>query len=170
MLQEIFNRRSIRRFSPQPLTKEQVETLVGAAMQAPSGKNVQPWEFLIVDDPDMRIKLSKTHPYAGAAKNAPTVILLLCNMAAYLSEDDRFWQQDMAAAAENILLAAQSMGLGSVWLGLAPLQERMEYVRQAFALPEGIMPFAMFPVGYPLKEKPPENRFDEKRIFYGTYG
>ena len=170
MIQDILNRRSIRRFSPEPLSQEQMEDLLRAAMQAPSAKNERPWEFLIVTNPDMRLQLSKTDPYAGAAKNAPAVIVLLCNKAAYLPQGDTFWLQDMSAAAENILLAAQNMGLGGVWLALAPLQERMDYVSKLFNLPKGVIPFSMIPVGRPLQEKAAEDRFDPRRIFFETYG
>ena len=170
MIESILNRRSTRRFSQEPISDEHLQALLNAAMQAPSEKNEQPWEFLVITDPDVRLQLSKADPYAGAAKNAPTVLVLLCNKPAYLPQDDTFWQQDMAAAAENILLAAQSLKLGAVWLALAPLQERIDYVSQALTLPEGVVPFAMIPVGHPLQEKTPENRYDSKRVFFGTYG
>lgn len=170
MIESILNRRSIRRFSPESVSEEHLRTLLSAAMQAPSAKNEQPWEFLVVNNLDTRLQLSKADPYAGAAKNAPTVIVLLCNKPTYLPQDDTFWQQDMAAAAENILLAAQSLKLGAVWLALAPLQERMDYVSQALKLPEGVVPFAMIPVGHPLQEKAPDTRYDPKRIFFETYG
>lgn len=169
MMQAILSRRSIRRFSNEPLPNEKLQELLHAAMQAPSAKNERPWEFLIIQDPDMRLRLSQTSPYSGAAKNAPTVIVLLCNKQAYLPKDDTFWQQDMSAAAENILLSAQCMGLGSVWLAVSPLPERMEYVSKTLDLPEGVIPFAILPVGYPEREKPAENRFDAARIFYDTY-
>ena len=170
MIEHILNRRSIRRFTEQPVDEAQLELLLRAAMQAPSAKNEQPWEFLVVREQDTLLQLSQADPYAGAMKNAALAIVLLCRMdACGDTEGVTFWQQDMAAAAENLLLAAQEMGLGAVWLALAPVKSRMDYVSRLFRLPENVVPFAMIPVGCPVQQKAPDNRYDPRRIHYEAY-
>lgn len=169
MLESLFNRRSMRRFTEQPVEDAQLELLLRAAMQAPSAKNERPWEFLVVRDPERRLQLSQVDPYAGAAKNATAVIVLLCRMdACSETEGVTFWQQDMAAAAENLLTAAQELGLGAVWLALAPVDSRMDYVRTLLHLPEELIPFAMIPVGYPIQWKCPADRYDKQRVHFET--
>ena len=170
MIEHILNRRSIRRFTEQPVDEAQLELLLRAAMQAPSAKNEQPWEFLVVREHETLLQLSQADPYAGAVKNATLAIVLLCRMdACGDTEGVTFWQQDMAAAAENLLLAAQEMGLGAVWLALAPVQSRMDYVSQLFRLPENVVPFCMIPVGTPAQQKTPDSRFDPARIHREAY-
>lgn len=165
----ILSRRSVRKFENRPVEGGKIEMLLWAAMQAPSAKNEQPWEFMVIQDREMLVRLSQTDPYAVSMKNAPVGLVLLCNRERYLPEDNTFWQHDMAAAAENILIAAQDMGLGATWLAVAPLAERMDYVRKALALPEGVDPFCMMPVGYPLRPSAPQNRYSSARIYHETY-
>lgn len=170
MIESILNRRSTRRFTEQPVEQAQLEQLLRAAMQAPSAKNEQPWEFLVVRERETLLRLSQADPYAGAVKNATLAIVLLCRMdACGDTEGVTFWQQDMAAAAENLLLAAQDMGLGAVWLALAPVKSRMDYVSQLFRLPENIVPFSMIPVGCPVQPKAADNRYDPGRVHYEAY-
>lgn len=169
MIDTILSRRSIRRFQERSVERDVLQMVLRAAMQAPSAKNERPWEFLIVQERKMLQTLSCTDPYAGSVKNAPLAIILLCNREKYLKEDDTFWQQDMAAAAENLLLAAHGYGLGAVWLAIAPLQERIDFVARALGLPIGVVPFAMIPVGYPLREKAVEERYDAGRVYHERY-
>lgn len=169
MLDNILNRRSTRRFTDQPVSDTHLELLLRAAMQAPSAKNEQPWEFLVIRKRETLLALSQADPYAGAVKNATTAIVLLCRMdACGETEGVTFWQQDMAAAAENILLAAQELGLGAVWLALAPVRSRMDYVQTLLHLPEKLVPFAMIPLGCPVQWKAPDNRYDSRRVHYET--
>lgn len=170
MMESILNRRSTRRFTEQPVEETQLEFLLRAAMQAPSAKNERPWEFLVVQNRETLLQLSQADPYAGAVKNATTAIVLLCRMdACGETEGVTFWQQDMSAAAENLLLAAQELGLGAVWLALAPVRSRMDYVQKLLHLPEGVVPFAMIPVGGPVQWKTPDNRYDSSRVHRETY-
>lgn len=169
MIDTILSRRSIRRFQDRPVEKNTLELILHAAMQAPSAKNERPWEFLIVQEQEMLQSLSHADPYATSVKNAPLAIILLCNKGKYLKEDDTFWQQDMAAAAENLLLAAHGQGLGATWLAIAPLQERIDFVVRTLNLPTEVVPFAMVPIGYPLQEKASENRYDPSRVYCDVY-
>ena len=158
----IFERASVRSFSDRPVEEEKIERLLRAAMAAPSAGNEQPWEFYVVTGREALERLSRCSPYAGCVKGAPAAVVL-CFDAARL----RFPEcalLDMSAAAENLLLAAQAQGLGAVWLGVAPYEERMEAVRRAIDLPKEYFAFAIVPVGYPLRAPKAADRFDAGRI------
>lgn len=156
-MQEIFNRRSVRSFSDRPIEAEKTETLLRAAMQAPSAANQQPWHFILVRERETRQKLAAATPYAGPAAAAPLVIVMLADADAVQWPD--YCPQDMAAAAQNLLLEAVHLDLGAVWLGVAPLAERMEAVRQICLAPPRMQPFAMIAIGYP---KDQDNTFIER--------
>lgn len=161
----ILKRRSIRQYLDQDVEKEKIETLLHAAMQAPSAGNQQPWEFIVVKNPDVIASLAKCSPYATAAKGAPCVIVPIMKN----KESLRFPEcapLDMSAAIENILLAATEIGLGAVWLGIAPVRERVEAVNEILHLADGVNAFALIPVGYPKENIEAKDRFDESRIHY----
>ncbi|MDF2928832.1 nitroreductase family protein [Anaerospora sp.] len=162
----IQNRRSIRSFEGRPVEKEKVEKLLRAGMQAPSAGNQQPWEFIVIEDKETLQKMSKAHIYAGPIKNAPLGIIVLSSEK-YLKYK-QYFQQDLAAATENILLAAVELGLGTVWMGVAPEEERMSFIKELFNLPQGIEAFAMLAIGYSTSNKF-EDRFDCARIHYEKY-
>lgn len=147
MLKAIEVRRSVRKFTDEMIDEKTVETLLRAAMQAPSAGNQQPWEFLVVKDQEKRKRLSKMSPYAGAIANAPVAIVMLANTERLKYPENM--QQDMGAATENLLLQAASMELGAVWLGVAPLEERMAHIVNVFDLPKNLVPYAVVPVGVP---------------------
>ena len=166
----IFTRRSVRKFDDRPVEPEKLEQLLRAAMQAPSAGNQQPWEFLIVQEEAGRAKLSKMSPYAGPIAAAPLAIVLLGN-------EDRMkfpenWQQDMSAAAENLLLQAAELELGAVWLGVYPVEERGSNIREQFLLPDNLTPFAVIAVGYPRDAEANHriDRYDESRVHYEKIG
>lgn len=168
MLETILRRRSVRRFADRPVDDATVLLLLRAAMQAPSAKNERPWEYLVVRDRETLSTLSAVSPYAKSMEHAPMGIVLLCNKRR-LADDDTFWQQDMAATTQTFLLAAAGLGLGATWLAIAPLGERIAAAGQALRLPEHVVPFAMLPLGYPLQERPPDDRFEVERIFNESY-
>jgi nitroreductase len=162
----IQTRRSIRKYENRSVEKEIIEKLLKAGMQAPSAANQQPWEFIVVEDKETLQKLSKAHVYATPIKNAPLGIIVLLNEK-YL-KFDKYWQQDLAAATENILLAAVELGLGAVWMGIAPEEDRMSYIRELFNLPAGVKAFSLLAVGYSADNKF-DDRFDASRIHYENY-
>ena len=100
MIETMLNRRSVRRFSDRPVEEEKLQLLLRAAMQAPSAKNAQPWEFLVVKDKEVLEALAKAQPYAMAIKNAPLGIVTLCNKARYTDNLDAFWQEDLSAVTQ----------------------------------------------------------------------
>ena len=162
-MNNIFTRVSIRKYQDRPVEKEKTMAMLRAAMQAPSASNQQPWEFYVVTNKEKLDALSKVHPYAGMTKNAPVAIV-----AAYRKECmwPDYAQIDLAIAMENLWLEADAQGLGGVWLGTAPLEERMKAVEEILDIPDTMRAFAVFPYGYPAQERKQQDRFDESRIHY----
>ena len=165
-LSAIMDRRSIRKFEDRPVEREKLEAVMRAAMQCPTGKNSQCWEFLVIEDADDRLALSGMSPFGQCAKNAPAVILTMCNMERADPAVD-VWVQDLAAATMTMLTQAELEGLGATWLGMYPFPERLDAIRAYFGLPESLIPFAAVALGYKLREKPPEDRFDPSKIHWG---
>lgn len=166
-MNEIFNRASVRVFKDAPVEKEKIEMLLKAAMQAPSAGNQRPWEFIVVEDKNTLEQLSETDPYAKFVAKVPAAIVALGN-----TNEMRFpehWEQDLGAACENILLEAVSQELGAVWLGVAPLKERMDHIKKVFDLPDNIRPYAILPFGYAKRPYEVEDRYDEARVHFEKY-
>ncbi len=143
----IFNRRSIRKFKDQSVEPEKIEKLLRAAMQAPSAANQQPWEFIVIQDKAALEKLSEVSPYSKPVATSGVTFILVANENALIVPTA--WQQDMSAAAENLLLEATELELGGVWFGVANSEVVTEAVGKLYALPSHIKPFAMIAVGYP---------------------
>jgi nitroreductase len=158
----ILRRRSIRRYTDQPVTDELVEALLRAAMAAPSAGNQQPWQFVVIRERALLTAIHGVHPYSAMLPGAP-VAILVCGEPG-LCTWPQYWEQDCAAATENLLIAAEQLGLGSVWLGVHPLAERVEGVRSVLGMPPAIVPFALLPVGWPAERKAPADRYDETRV------
>ena len=166
LLKEIEQRRSIRKFLDVPVTDDQVRELLQAAMLAPSAKNGQPWQFVIVRSPEKMAQLKAKHPYASSLNTAP-VCICVCGVIDPAMPD--YYTQDCAACTQNILLQAQSMGLGTCWMGVAPRRERMEAVAETLRIPDGIAPFCLIAVGVPAETRATPDRFDESRIHLEEY-
>jgi nitroreductase len=163
----VLDRRSIRKYTDQPVDEVAVRRLLEAAMSAPSAGNQQPWQFVVIRDAEVKRRVPKVHPYAAMLPVAP-VAILVCGIPQDLPWD-QFWEQDCSAATENILVEAQALGLGAVWLGVHPLQERVDWLRELLGIPSEVVPFALVAVGYPTRTKPPSNRFDEDRVHYDRW-
>ncbi|HPD98427.1 MAG TPA: nitroreductase family protein [Synergistales bacterium] len=158
----ILSRRSIRKFSGKTVNEATVETLLKAAMSAPSAHNQQPWEFVVITDREILDSIPSFHPYSKMLLQAP-VAIMVCSRTEGLPAEG-FWPQDCAAATQNMLVAANSLGLGSVWLGIFPHQDLVEKSRQVCGIPVEITPFCFVALGYPAEEKGPSKRFDPDRI------
>lgn len=165
----IFNRRSIRKYKDKPIEKEKVEKLLRAAMQAPSAANEQPWEFIVVQNKDTLSKLSNMSPYSKMVASCAAAIVLVANTEAFRIQTG--WQQDMGAAAENLLLEAVELDLGAVWLGVATSEDASKFITNFFNLPENIKPFALISVGYPDDEQENKfiDRFNESKVHYENW-
>jgi nitroreductase len=136
--------------------------MMRAAMAAPSACNQQPWEFYVVRDAEVIRALSECSPYAGCAAGAPLVIVPCYRTQGLIAPE--FDLIDLSIASENILLQADSLGYGAVWLAIAPNEERMTNVIKVLHLPDTLKPFCLIPVGVPAEEHPQPNRFDPSRI------
>lgn len=166
-MENILTRRSIRKFLSTPVSDDDIDTILKAAMHAPSAANKQPWGFIIVKDRKLLDKIPEIHPYAKMAQEA-SVAIIVCGDTRR-SDDRGFWVQDCAAASQNILLAANSLGLGSVWCGIYPRQDLYEKFQEMFNLPKEVYPVSFIPIGYPAEEKPSVKRYDENKLHYNKW-
>lgn len=158
----VLSRRSIRKYTDQAVDDETVERLLRAAMAAPSASNQQPWHFVVLRDKDTLTAITRFHPYAKMLPSAP-VAIVVCG-ALGDSTWAMFWEQDCSACTENLLIEAELLGLGAVWLGIHPLEERVSGMSALLGLPEAVVPFAVVAVGWPQQRKEPSDRFDESRV------
>jgi nitroreductase len=166
-MRSILERRSIRKYTDAPVSDDDIEDLLKAAMAAPSAGNEQPWEFIITRNRKDMIAINEIHPYSNCLRNAPVAIIVCGDINR--EQFKGYWPQDCSAATENILIAAQDKGLGSVWLGVYPLEDRVRGIREIFGLPENIVPFAVTPIGHPAESKDPPNRYDDSRIHWDKW-
>lgn len=162
VLTAIMTRRSIRTFDERPIPEELCEKLLRAAMAAPSARNAQPWQFIVIDHRATLMEIATRFPNAQPARTAPLGILVCGDLSLELSKG--YWVIDCAAAAQNILLAAHGLGLGALWTGVYPRENRVEGLRDIFEIPEHVVPHSLVLVGYPAESPEPLDRFDVKRI------
>ena len=163
-MNEIFKRVSIRKFEDRPVEDEKIKEILRAAMAAPSAANQQPWEFFVVRDREKIRALSRISPYAGPASKAP-VVLVPC----YRTEGLRFPANaivDLSIATENALLMITSLGLGGVWLGVAPDEKRVAKADEILGIGETLHAFALVALGYPAEEREQQDRYEEERVHY----
>lgn len=166
----ILERTSVRRFTPEPVSEPLQQALLHAAMSAPSGVNRQPWEFILIDNSEILSNLADELPYAKMAAQAPMAIVVCGNSDRFLEGDDStLWEQDLSAASENILLAANALGLGGVWTCLYPHNDRIAVARRLLSIPDNIVPFNLIPIGYPLEQKAPMDKWHTERIHRNRY-
>ena len=147
-----------------PVEKEKIMEILRAGMQAPSACNQQPWEFYVVTDKEKIEELSKATPYSKCAAGAPVVIVPVYRTKGLVVQD--MAQIDMSIAQQNIWLETDALGLGGVWIGIAPMQDRMDLVHDMLHLPADVEVFSLFALGYPAEEREQQNRFDETRIHF----
>lgn len=166
-MEAILARRSIRRYTDRPVPDQVIKELLEAAMSAPSAKDERPWHFVVVRDRKVLDEIPHHHPYAQMLKQAPVAIVVCADLR--LDKCDGFWVQDCSAATENILIAAQAKGLGAVWVGIYPVEDRVRAMRRILGMPEHVVPLALVPIGYPAEHKPPANRYDTARIHYDRW-
>jgi len=167
-LEAIFARRSIRDYTPQAVPDELIQELLAAAMQAPSAGNQQPWHFVLVTERKQLNALAGVLPYGQSLKAAPLGVAVCADLG--LEKYPGFWIQDCSAATQNLLLAAQARGLGAVWLGVYPIEERVAGVQQVLGLPGQVVPLCVVALGYPVaKPQPPARRYDQTRLHHNHW-
>ena len=163
----ILTRRSIRKYKPGvKITKEQLDYMLKAAFTAPNASNKQPWEFLIAESDEAKAKILKVHPYCSFLSDASLAILVLGNT----DINANFWAVDCAIASENIMLAVNSLNLGTCLCCGYPIEEIMTGMAKEFDLPENIKLFGVIVVGAADEQKEPAlDRFDMKKVHFDKY-
>ena len=167
-LEAIHTRRSIRKYTDRLVPRELVNELLRAAMCAPSAVNAQTWVFIVIDDRKLLEEIPTFSPFAGMCREAQLAILVCGDTT--LEKAPGFWVQDCSAATQNLLLAAHASGLGAVWTGIYPMEDRVEGFRKAFGLPEHVIPLALVPIGYPAQQPGPQDRYRKEKVYHNMYG
>jgi len=159
-IETILARRSIRKYTAEPVSRNDVKAMLEAAMAAPSASNLKPWHFVVITDRQVLNELARVHPHGKMLSEAPLCITVCGDTDISAS----FWVQDCSAASENLLLAATALGLGAVWLGVYPRQDRVNSIREVLKLPESIIPLNLISIGHPAEKKEPRTQYDEQRV------
>lgn len=163
----IYGRRSIRSFTDDEVSDDDVESVLRAAMAAPSAGNQQPWHFIVIDDRAVLDAVPEFHPYSTMLHEAPLAIVVCGDKRE--EKHEGFWVQDCSAAVENLLIAAHARGLGAVWLGVYPAKGRVRGARDLLDLPDAVVPLAIVAVGHPAEEKGSMDRYDPDRIHHNRW-
>jgi len=162
-IEALLTRRSVREFvKEKAVSKEQLELLFKAAMQAPSAHNYQPWHFIRIDDRKLLDAIAEAHPYGKMLYQAPLAVAVCGDKSK--EPDEGYLALDCAAATENLLLAVHAQGLGGVWIAVYPKEERIRQISQLLHLPEKIVPISLVAIGHPAQKNPPVSRFKPGRI------
>ncbi|MCQ2129884.1 MAG: nitroreductase family protein [Bacteroidales bacterium] len=178
-VENMMSRKSVRSFTDQKLTPEQIETLLRCAMAAPSGSNIQPWSFVVLQDKSRYEKIFEGNFNLRVFNQAAAVFVLCADttvtrqprdgQGAPVTMPNGTWRDDMGAVTENLLLAAESMGLGAVWTAGYPYKDRYMTVKKELGLPDNVLPYCMVPVGYPAGDDQPKDKWKPERIHYENW-
>ena len=170
-INNIMTRTSIRQYTDEPVSKADIETMLRAGMAAPTAVNRQPWHFVVINSKEKLAELAGDNPRGGMLKKAPLAIVVCGNMDKALpGQGNGFWVQDCSAATENILLAANAIGLGAVWTGLYPDVNRAGAVAKVLKLPETFIPLCTIVIGHPAEQPAPKDKWKPENISYNEYG
>jgi nitroreductase len=170
VIEALITRRSVRKFDEsrgEGVDEETLRMILEAAAYAPSACNQQPTRFVVLRDKAVREQAAAQHPYCPYAAHAP-VCVVVCADTADLKAPGSYWVQDAAASTQNLLVAAHALGLGAVWCGIYPLDERVAAFRALLGIPQAVVPFAIVPIGWPATpatpSQPPPQRFFPDRV------
>ena len=166
-LEAIFTRRSVRNYTADPVSPEDIEVLVKAGMQAPSARNEQPWHFVVIEEREKLNAITEFHPASKMLLEAPMAILVCSDRT--LETKRASWLQDCSAATQNILLAAHALGLGAVWLGIFPDSERVFGMQDLLNLPKHVRPVSLVAVGHPSRVPDQVDRFQPDRVHHNQW-
>lgn len=167
-MKNILTRHSVRKYRNLPVPGVMLDELLKAAQSAPSAGNQRPWHFLVLDDRKVLEGIAEVHPYAQMLRTAPAAILI-CGEEG-LEKFKGFWVQDCSAATQNLLVAANSLDLGGVWVGVFPIEDRVTALRKLLGIPDSVTPFSLVPIGFPDDDSPREGRYDASRLHYNAWG
>ncbi len=164
-LSVIHSRKSVRNFVPDKLVgEEDIQKIVRAGMAAPSGRDLRPWEIVVINDRVAMDTLAAKLPYAKMLETA-TLAIVVCGD----TTRSPLWVYDCSAVTQNILLAVESLGLGAVWTAAHPYEDRMSAVTNAVGLPANILPLAVIPIGYPNGDFEPKEKYDETKVHFNKW-
>jgi len=170
-INNIMTRTSIRQYTDEPVSKADIETMLRAGMAAPTAVNRQPWHFVVINSKEKLAELAGDNPRGGMLKKAPLAIVVCGNMDKALpGQGNGFWVQDCSAATENILLAANAIGLGAVWTGLYPDVNRAGAVAKVLKLPETFIPLCTIVIGHPAEQPAPKDKWKPENVSYNEFG
>ena len=165
VLQAITHRRSIRHYTDEPVDRATIVKLLKAGMAAPSASNRQPWEFIAITDRKTLNRIAEVHSNAEMLDHAPLCICVCGDLQAYDGVEG-IWVQDCSAATENILLAAEALGLGAVWCGVHPGKSLAQAIRTILGMPVYIAPLNVIPIGYPDENPSVKDKWREDKIHW----
>ncbi|PKL49987.1 MAG: hypothetical protein CVV42_04825 [Candidatus Riflebacteria bacterium HGW-Riflebacteria-2] len=170
ILKNIHARKSVRNFTADEVSEEQLITLVKAGMAAPTARNRQPWQFVVIRDKTAMQDLADKLPYAKMLASAAAAIVVCGDLEiARAGNSEDMWMLDCSAATQNVLLALESMGLGGVWTACYPYDDRMQTVASALSLPEHIVPLCVIPVGHPTGVDKPKDKWKPERLHWNKW-
>ena len=171
VLENILSRKSVRSYTDEPVRRSQLDTLLRAAMAAPTGRDMRPWKFVVIDDKAAMAALADSLPYAKMLREAQAAVAICGDLSVTYDKGNpsKNWTFDCSAATENLLLAAEALGLGAVWTGVYPYEERVAVVKSALGLPEDIVPLALVPIGHPKGDPQPKDKFNKDNIHYNGW-
>ena len=159
ILAPFFARRSVRKYQPRPIPAAVIQDVLEAAMAAPSANAKDPWEIIVVQNPDTLAKIAAGLPYGKMLAGAPVGFVVCGALQRVNGQHLSYLLQDVSACIENLLLALSMLGLGGVWLGVHPREDRIAHLRDLFKLPEHILPIGVIAAGYPAESPAPRTRF-----------
>ena len=164
VLENIHNRKSVRQYTAEPVSEDHIQTMLKAAMAAPSAVNYQPWRFVVVTEREQLDAMAEVLPFARMLKQAPLAIIVCGETLWFEGKENIFWQQDCSAATQNLLLAAEALGLGAVWTGVYPDPQRSAELSAFLGLPETVQPLCAIPIGHPAGDDKPKDKWKPENI------
>ena len=170
VINTIMTRTSVRQYTEEPVSEAQIETLLRAAMAAPSAADVRPWSFVVVKERAMLDSIPMHIREARPVGRSQVAITICGDMQrAFEGETRNYWIEDTSAATENLLIAAHAMGLGAVWCGVYPQSEKVRYMRELLQLPEYIVPMGIVAIGHPAESPEPKDKWDPERVHVNVW-
>lgn len=176
-IRTIMSRKSVRSFTDQPIPAEYMETMLKAAMAAPTGSNIQPWHFVVLTDKSQYEKVFENNFNMRIFNSAAAVVVFCADTTVTrpprnnpdgepVTRPSGTWRDDLGACTENFLLAAESLGLGAVWTAGYPYSDRYASMKRELGIPDPILPYCAVAVGYPAGDEQPKDKWKPERIHY----
>lgn len=171
VIENILSRKSVRVYADKQVPREKLDTLVRLGMAAPTGRDMRPWQFMIVDTDEALGKLSEALTRAKQFETCKAAIIVMGDTAVVDREGrpSTNWTFDCSAATENILLGAESMGLGACWVAVYPYEDRLPQVKETMQLPDNVIPLCIVTLGYPAGENQPKDKYNPNIVHYNGW-